>query len=395
MPEGKPLPDVIKTDHDFPALNRVPLVNRPIVCHRFPVHRAQRHPGRSCPIAGLVEGMNPASQVAARGHEGSRVIHDPNVGFAVCSIVGNQSGKRGELLGPTGDGIRIIPGAAATARLLHVDKGEIPAPVLAPPPNQRPHQGILIDPFNVRTAFALVPEDAPDRIRNKRANLDLIEHADSGGTFTRFGHRGPARRISLKSRLAHPRARGRTAQAARDEADRRLDLIPQCQPETEVKRGKFHEIFRGCFLPCFSIAGEQPDLRVRSGGNTSGQYRIVFHIKVAPLRHVGLAGTQPDFAHQHVREDHGFRGPVGSYGQAARFSGSRHRVEFDLPLALCVRRRLFCLAGKFHPYLFVRRGAPPYGNGRVTLQHHVITQHRRQLDCREDAAVDSKQQDGH
>src|SRR5262249_33492520 len=110
--------------------------------------------------------------------------------LAVAAAIGNLGRQRHELVGLAGHGVLRVPGTAAAAGFLDVDKGEIPpAPIFPPATDQRAHQRILIDARDGRAAFALVPENAANAMRNERPDVGLVETTDSAGRLARLARR--------------------------------------------------------------------------------------------------------------------------------------------------------------------------------------------------------------
>ena len=118
---------------------------------------------------------------------------------------------------------------------------------------------------------------------------------------------------------------------------------------------------------------ELPDLRKISRGDLAVGIVGIAH----GHRHVRLARTQPDFAHQHVLDHDG----VGAHGhEFGRDGRPLLRSERHPPASVGSRDRRRRLPAKLDLYFFGGRGPAPHHQRLVPLQHGAIAKQRSQGD---------------
>ena len=87
--------------------------------------------------------------------------------------------------------------------------------------------------------------------------------------------------------------------------------------------------------------------------------------------HVGLSGSEPHLAHQHVPRL-GLAAALADRHERPRFGAGRHGVEPDAPPPLGVGHGLFVLTAEGDVDLLLRIAESPDGDGLVALKNHVI-----------------------
>ncbi len=408
---------MVKADAHLAAFDGERLEDGARHLDRLAIDGAQRHAHGPRAIAGLADRMRAGAEVAGRHHENARNGADLEILLAAEAVRRRTGRKRGRPVGAAGDGIGRIEGDSPAAGLLHHQEREVALPpLLAPAADQRVHQGGLVDPADAGVGFALVPQHAADGKRLEGPDMRLIEVPDLGAALAglqddaglrglglpglfRFRHiLGPgghlhtigrlverrpglrqvglAARIVLVRALAEPVAGRRAAHRPAHQADRHAQFLLEGLPEGKQegrKRG-----VRGGHPHAAALVEAQE--RIGTGGGF-GQNRVSVRIRGNHHGHIGLAGTNPHVAHEHVgqlRLFSGIAGP-GGHGQRPGLGRHRQRIEHDTPDAPGVGPGFLPLARERNDNGDACRRRTPDRNRHAALKDHMRSKNGSQL----------------
>ena len=296
---------------------------------------------------------------------------------------GEHFGLRGAEFGPVGFFVRVLT-AGAVARKIAPEERQFGVLETFPPVlDHRAEQcGIAVRRSGI--AFALVPDHAAQPVGDQRMEPGIeqqqrqtVPHFRPGFDFGFFQCVGNQ---TFQRFETHPAFDPGAALCRFDQADR-TDLVRQQFLAEEISDGGEKRDRRG-----FGIDPAAPAVRLRFLGG-----RIVQQETAEPFsrriflffvqsdraghreRHVGLSGTEPDFADQHV-----LHGQLIDFQFERTFRGVGE-VEIDPPASVFSGRGLGGVPVEGHRDFFARRGGSEHRHFRPARQHGMIGKDRRQF----------------